>query len=200
MIKSPNFTKNKDMIIDINSLTMMDSSYAHILSDEASAGSVVVGTGISATLLLFFEQSLQRMLPYLVIAAVVILIDLVFGIRAARRKGDRIRISRAIRRTVGKAVEYFCWAVLASSLAVATGYAVIETGLMLVVIGVELISIAQNWYFWKFGHKARVKVDAAKVIEAVVQAKTGANIEGAVSIEKGEGENKKEAKDDGDDQ
>lgn len=57
------------MIIDINSLTMMDSSYAHILSDEASAGSVVVGTGISATLLLFFQQSFERMLPYLVIAA-----------------------------------------------------------------------------------------------------------------------------------
>ena len=56
------------------------------------------------------------MLPYLVIAAVVILIDLVFGIRAAQRKGDRIRISRAIRRTIGKAVEYFCWAVLASSM------------------------------------------------------------------------------------
>lgn len=187
------------MIIDINSLTMMDSFNAHILADEASTGDVVVGAGISATLLLFFEQSLQRMLPYLVIAAVVILIDLVFGIRAARRKGDRIRISRAIRRTVGKAVEYFCWAVLASSLAVATGYTAIETGLMLVVIGVELISIAQNWYFWKFGHKATVKVDAAKVIEAVVQAKTGANIEGAVSVEKGEEENKKEAKDNGDD-
>ena len=89
---------------------------------------------------------------------------------------------------------------LASSLAVATGYTIIETGLMLVVIGVELISIAQNWYFWKFGHKARVKVDAAKIIEAVVQAKTGANIEGAVSIQKGEGANKKEAKDDGDNQ
>ena len=134
---------------------MMEGFNAHILSDEASAGSVVVGTGISATLLLFFQQSFERMLPYLVIAAVVILIDLVFGIRAARRKGDRIRISRAIRRTIGKAVEYFCWAVLASSLAVATGYTVIETGLMLVVIGVELTSIAQNWYFWKFGHKAK---------------------------------------------
>lgn len=174
----------------------MEGFNAHILSDEASVGSVVVGTGISATLLLFFQQSFERMLPYLVIAAVVILIDLVFGIRAARRKGDRIRISRAIRRTIGKAVEYFCWAVLASSLAVATGYTVIETGLMLVVIGVELISIAQNWYFWKFGHK--VKVDAAKVIEAVVEAKTGANIEGAITIDKAEeSENKEEVKIDG---
>ena len=175
---------------------MMDSYYAHILSDEASAGSVVVGTGLSATLLLFFQQSFVRMLPYLVIAAVVILID----IRAARRKGDRIRISRAIRRTVGKAVEYFCWSVLASSLAVATGYTVIETGLMLVVIGVELISIAQNWYFCRFERQAKVKVDAAKVIEAVVQAKTGANIEGAVSIEKGGGGAVKGVKDDGNNQ
>ena len=38
-------------------------------------------------------------------------------------------------------------------------------------------------------------MDAAKVIEAVVEAKTGANIEGAVSIEKGEGKNKEEVKD-----
>lgn len=95
-------------------------------------------------------------------------------------------------------MEYFCWAVLASSLAVATGYTVIETGLMLVVIGVELTSIAQNWYFWKFGHKAKVKVDAAKVIEAVVEAKTGANIEGAITIKKTEeSENKEKVKIDG---
>lgn len=175
----------------------MNESNIHILADEASTGSVVVGTGLSATLLLFFRQSFVRMLPYLVIAAVVILIDLVFGIRAARRKGDRIRISRAIRRTIGKTVEYFCWVVLASSLAVATGYTIIETGLMLVVIGVELISIAQNWYFWKHGHKVGVKVDTAKVIEAVVKAKTGADIDGAVSIGKEDADRKKEA-DDGD--
>ena len=47
----------------------MDGFNAHILSDEASAGSVVVVTGISAALLLFFQQSFERMLPYLVIAA-----------------------------------------------------------------------------------------------------------------------------------
>lgn len=173
----------------------MHGSDIHILADEASTGSVVVGAGVSATLLLFFQQSFARMLPYLIVAAVVILIDLVFGIRAAVRRGDRIRISRAIRRTIGKAVEYFCWVVLASSLAVATGYTVIETGLMLVVIGVELISIAQNWYFWKFGCKAGVKVDAAKVIEAVVRARTGADIDGAITIDKGK-ENKKEEESD----
>ena len=40
-------------------------------------------------------------------------------------------------------------------------------------------------------------MDAAKVIEAVVQAKTGANIEGAVSIDNGD---VKEEKDDGNNQ
>lgn len=173
----------------------MNEFNAHILADEASTGSVVVGTGLSATLLLFFEQSLSRMLPYLVIAATVILIDLVFGIKASRRKGDRIRISRAVRRTIGKAVEYFCWVVLASSLAVATGYTAIETGLMLVVIGVELVSIVQNWYYWKFGRGPRVKVDAARVIEALVKAKTGADIDGAVSVGGEEEKTGKEARD-----
>ena len=70
----------------------MNDFNAHILADEASTGGVVVGTGISAALLLFFQQSFERMLPYLIIAAVVILIDLVFGIRAAKRKGDRITL------------------------------------------------------------------------------------------------------------
>lgn len=48
---------------------VMDGFNAHILSDDASTGSVVVGTGISAALLLFFQQSFEGMLPYLVIAA-----------------------------------------------------------------------------------------------------------------------------------
>lgn len=161
----------------------MDDLGSYILADEATTGSVVVGTGVSAALLLFFEQSIERMMPYLCAAAAVILIDLVFGIRAARKRGDRIRISRAVRRTLGKSVEYFCWAVLASSLAVATGYTVIETVLMLLVIGVELVSIVQNWWWVKFGKRPpRVTVDATKVIEAVVEAKTGVSIGGAVKV------------------
>lgn len=35
---------------------MMDSFNAHILADEASTGGVVVGAGISATLLLFLSN------------------------------------------------------------------------------------------------------------------------------------------------
>ena len=156
-----------------------------ILADEVSTGGVVAGAGLTTTLLLFFENSLAKMLPYLFICLIVIAIDLLFGIRAAKKRGEEVRISRAIRRTIGKSVEYFAWAVLASSLSVATGYDIIQNGLMLIVVGIECISIAQNWYFWKFGKK--VRVDALKAAEAVIEAKTGANIKGAVTIEKPKG-------------
>ena len=160
----------------------MTQDYAPaILADETTTAGTIVGTGVSTTFLLFFEQSFQRMIPYIFICSIVILIDLIFGIKAAKKRGEDIRVSRAIRRTMGKATEYFCWSVLASTLAVATDIRIIETGLMLLVIGIELISVAQNWYFWKFGKK--VKVDALKAAEAVIEAKTGASVKGAITIE-----------------
>lgn len=156
-----------------------------ILADEMSTGGVVAGAGLTTTLLLFFENSLAKMLPYFFICLIVIGMDLRYGIKASKKRGEEVRISRAIRRTMGKAFEYLAWAVLASSLSEATGYGIIQHALMLLVIGIEGISILQNWYYCKFGKK--VKVDALKAAEAVIEAKTGANIKGAVTIEKPKG-------------
>ena len=153
----------------------------NILADEVSAGSVVAGTSVTAGILLFFETSLTRMIPYLFIALVVIAIDLRFGIKAARTRGEEVRWSRAIRRTLGKMWEYFCWAVLGSSLSVATGYDIIQTGLMIVVIGIECISIFQNWLTVKKGKK--VVVDVPSVVEAIVSDKIGADVRGVIKIE-----------------
>lgn len=173
----------------------MTQDYAPtILADETPVVGTIVGTGVTSSLLLFFQQSLEKMVPYFFICGLVIMIDLVFGIKAAKKRDEDIRVSRAIRRTLGKTFEYFAWAVLASSLTVATGYGIIQTGLMLLVIGIELISVAQNWYFWKFGK--RVKVDALKAAEAVIEAKTGANIKGAVKIEGTKKKNGTDSKED----
>lgn len=158
-----------------------DGMAPSILADTPSTGSVVAGTGLSATLLIFFENSLGRMLPYLFISLMVILIDLWFGIQAAKTRNEEIRWSRAIRRTIGKGFEYFCWAVLASSLSVATGYDIIQTGLMLVVIGIECISIFQNWLTVKKGRK--VTVDIPAVVESVISDKLGADVRGVIKIE-----------------
>lgn len=158
-----------------------DSFAPSILADEASTGSVVAGTGFSATLLLFFENSLEKMIPYFFICLVVIALDLWFGVQAARTRKEEVRVSRAIRRTLGKSFEYFCWAVLASSLAVATGYEIIQTGLMLVVIGIECISIFQNWLTIKKGKK--VTVDVPAILEAAVSDKIGVDVRGVVKVE-----------------
>ena len=160
---------------------MLQHDSVSILADEASAGSIVVSTGVTGTFILFFNQALSRMLPYLIISLFVILLDLSFGIKAAKVRGEEVRISRAIRRTLGKMVEYFCWSVLASTIAVATNLPIIETGLMLVVIGIEMISIFQNWFTVKRGKT--VSVDLPKVIENVISEKTGIDIHGAIKVE-----------------
>ncbi len=160
---------------------MIQKDTIPILADTPSTGSVVAGTGLSATLLIFFENSLARMLPYLFVSLLVILIDLWFGIQAAKTRGEEVRWSRAIRRTMGKCFEYFCWAVLASSLSVASGYDIIQTGLMLVVIGIECISIFQNWLTVKKGKT--VTVDLPKLAESIVSDKLGADVRGVIKIE-----------------
>jgi len=154
-----------------------------ILADEVSAGSVVAGTGMSTALLLFFDNSIMLMIPYFIVCFFVIALDLWFGIRAAKKRGEQIRVSRAIRRTIGKGIEYVAWSILASTISVATGYGIIQTIMMLVVIGIEIISIGQNWYFVKFGKV--VKVDALKIGTAVLESKTGVDVRSAVKVERG---------------
>lgn len=162
-------------------MTQNDTIVPSILADEASTGSVIAGTGMTATLLIFFENSLAKMLPYLFISLIVILLDLHFGIKAARTRNEEVRWSRAIRRTLGKAFEYFCWSVLASSISVATNLEIIQTGIMLVVIGIECISIFQNWLTIKKGKK--VTVDIPKVVESVISDKIGADVRGAIKVD-----------------
>lgn len=110
-------------------------------------------------MLLFFNQSLSLVLPFLVVTLALVIVDLVFGVEAARRRyketsnpDDRVRASRAIHRTIGKVMEYLCWLVLASTLAVAFHKEWIHYVIMAVIIVNELISIIDN-YFYVHGKK-----------------------------------------------
>lgn len=87
------------------------------------------------------------MTPFLIVALLLIIVDLVFGIAAARKRNEIVRFSRALRRTVNKLVEYACWVILAASLAVAFDYKPLNWILLAVVIGNEMISILTNWLF-----------------------------------------------------
>lgn len=63
-----------------------------------------------------------------------------------------MRASRALHRTVGKIMEYLCWVVLASTLAVAFRMEWIHYVIMAIIIVNELISIIDN-YFYVHGKK-----------------------------------------------
>lgn len=161
-----------------------------ILADSATTAGEAVSTGTATALLLFCQNTLAEMLPLLIIAATIIVLDLIFGIKASKKRGDPIRISRAIRRTLGKMVEYFCWCLLASSIGVALRLPALETVIILVVIGIEIISIVQNWYFAKYGKK--VKINAAKIAAKTIEAKTGIiGLDEAITVN--DNESKKES-------
>lgn len=137
------------------------------MNDQVSY-TVAVG-GASATALAFFSDSLTHMIPWLIAAVPLIILDLRFGIRAAKHRGEKIRLSTAFRRTFGKAVEYFCWIVLAATLSLAFQKAWIEWAVLAVVIVNEFASIIGNYLEtkglevnWKTVNKALFHFGAQK--------------------------------------
>lgn len=97
---------------------------------------------------------------------VLIVADLRFGLRASRARGEPIRASRAIRRTINKAVDYTCWVLLAGSLGAtfgeSIGVKILPVLVMIVIYGVETNSCFSNYFEAK---GTNIKVDIFKWLE-----------------------------------
>ena len=65
--------------------------------------------GFAAIATAFVSESLQNMIPWLIVSCAVILCDLLFGVRKSMLMGEKVRFSRAIRATMGKMVTYFAF-------------------------------------------------------------------------------------------
>lgn len=114
-------------------------------TDYNNAATVAVEGGVSATALAFFSDSMKEMIPWLIVAVPLVLLDLRWGMNAARARGEKIRFSRAFRKTFGKVVEYVCWSVLAATMSLAFGHKWIEWLVLGVVYINELSSIIGNY-------------------------------------------------------
>lgn len=114
-------------------------------SEMQSTESALLQGGTSVVMTAFLAEVIADMLPFLVVAVIVILVDLIFGIRAAQHRKEEVRYSRAFRRTVSKTFEYVCWVTLSSSLAVAFKFPALEWIILGAVILNEVVSIASNW-------------------------------------------------------
>lgn len=110
-------------------------------------------SGTTATIFSSFVEGWESLIVWLVVAFVLILADLRFGVKASKKRGEKIRGSRAIRRTVNKMVDYICWISIAWVLGGSFGRVfempLLVTIVMLIVCSVEISSIFDNYFEYK---------------------------------------------------
>ena len=112
---------------------------------------VRVTTGLGLSMVDELQSMLWDMRWLIALCVVLIAVDLVFGIENANAYNEKIRRSRAIRRTANKFIDYMCWLLFAGVFARAFsgpfGLAdtTITAGVMLVACVSEVDSIVQNY-------------------------------------------------------
>lgn len=110
-------------------------------------------SGATATVFSSFIDGWENLVIWLIVAFVLILADLRFGIEAADKRGENIRSSRAIRRTINKMVDYICWIsvawVLGHSFGEIFGIPLLVAIIMLIVCLIEISSIFDNYFEYK---------------------------------------------------
>lgn len=101
--------------------------------------------GYSVILAGFLQESIGHIIPWIIVAFVVILCDLVVGIRKSLMMGEEVRFSSACRRTLGKCVSYFMFVIMVAAIDVAAhGGGTIDKWACLTVCLIEFSSIMSN--------------------------------------------------------
>lgn len=121
---------------------------------------------INGMLAVFLSEFFAFLAPlkWLAFCGIILIIaDLRFGIMASKKRGEVIRTSRAVRRSINKLIDYTCWVLLACALehtfAQPFHIPLMPTIVMLVVYGVEINSIFANYFEYK---GLNLKVDIFK--------------------------------------
>lgn len=117
--------------------------------------------GVTASFLSPFVEGWENLAIWAIVALCLIMGDLRFGIEAAQKRGETIRGSRAIRRTINKIVDYICWVSIAYVIGGSFGkifdIPLLAAIIMFVVCSIELSSIFDNYFEYK-GLKKRFNV------------------------------------------
>lgn len=118
-------------------------------------------SGMLASWLTSFIELVGPVKWFIVAALCLIIADFKFGIEASKKRGETIRRSRAIRRTVNKMIDYICWILVATSFGAAFGQPfgipILPAIVLFVIYGCEINSCFNN-YFEAHGKKLRINV------------------------------------------
>jgi len=148
--------------------------------------SIILQGSVSATAIAFLQAAVLRMIPYAIPSVVLIFLDLVYGVKAAIHRGEKVRLSTAVSRTITKAFTYICWIVLASTIALSFQVVWLEWVILGAVYANELVSVVGNYFetkglrvSWKgffnaiisiFGQKTNTDtsgIDVGNIIEPI---------------------------------
>lgn len=118
-------------------------------------------SGMLASWLTSFIEFVEPVKWFIVAALCLIIADFKFGIEASKKRGETIRKSRAIRRTVNKMIDYICWILVATSFGAAFGQPfgipILPAVVLFVIYGCEINSCFNN-YFESRGSKFRINI------------------------------------------
>ena len=132
----------------------------------------------------FISESISHMIPWFIASFAVITCDLCFGVRKSMLMQEEVRMSRAVRRTMGKMVTYFSFVCMVCMIEVAAGSTLgIDKWACLLVCFIEFCSIVSNILKPK-GYKFNVRklfalvaskaVDESKEeLEEIIEKETG---------------------------
>lgn len=137
--------------------------------------------GATATVISPLVDFYGKLIPFLLLAILLIAIDSRFGIQASKKRGETIRTSRAIRRAINKFVDYICWITLAGMLGQTFGVVfhipLLSVIVLLIVYTIELSSIFNNYFFYK---GIKLKFNGLKFISKV----SGTDVEEIIEKDK----------------
>jgi len=97
-------------------------------------------------------------------ATILVFADLYFGILAAKKRNEIVKISRAIRRTLNKFASYIIWIILAHTIGQAFspfGIDLLPLSILVIVYIVELESIYSNYFHSK---GKLIKIDIISIL------------------------------------
>ena len=117
---------------------------------------------VTSVFLIEMTDFMKPLKWFAVLGIILIFADLKFGISAAIRRGEKIRFSRAGRRTLNKMADYSCWLLLSAGINKAISAPFFDMPLLpalilLVIYGFEINSCFSN-YFESIGKKYSVDI------------------------------------------
>lgn len=114
-------------------------------------------------------EAWDALLPFLLFAVILTFTDLRYGLLAAKKRGENIRKSRAVRRTLNKMVDFICWIAitwcLGHTFTDALGVPIVTIVVLAIIYLIELSSVVDNYFEYKGIDK---KVSLPKLFKKVL--------------------------------